>query len=64
MNWDQIEDKWAEMARRVRADWMTDEPEAAAKSVRRRVRPDGRLAGLSERTTGTVFQTLDKSSDR
>jgi hypothetical protein len=40
MNWDQIENKWAAMTRRIRSDWSHDRIDATA-DVMRRVKAKG-----------------------
>lgn len=63
MNWDQIESKWAAMTRRVRADWMTDRPDAIAQSVRRTARSDARSAVAADRKADSGINEVQKSSN-
>ena len=42
MDWDQIENKWAAMTRRVRADWAIHHSELNVPSVPRVTKSDGR----------------------
>jgi hypothetical protein len=53
MKWDQIENKWAAMTRRIRADWAADRIEATGNAVPGRVRLDAAVATIAESQTTT-----------
>lgn len=62
MDWDQIENKWAAMTRRVRADWSTDRPDPAAKTARRAAKMAAMPLQSGDRQTGIVVDTRVKMS--
>jgi hypothetical protein len=62
MDWDQIENKWAAMTRRVRADWSADRSDAAAKPARRAPRIDLKPAKSADRSTGIIVDGRVKMS--
>jgi hypothetical protein len=60
MDWDQIENKWAAMTRRVRADWSGDRADLKMPLARRIARID--LAPVPDRKTGPVVDERAKMS--
>jgi len=52
MNWDQIEDKWAAMTRRVRTDWSVNAAEGKAVPARRSPAPKVQPVPGPDRQTG------------
>jgi hypothetical protein len=62
MDWDQIENKWVAMTRRVRADWAIDRSDAKAPMARRGTRIDGPTATIADRQTATVVDRRLKMS--
>ena len=73
MTWDQIEDKWTEMTRRIRADWRNDPASVSgsrrADGARKPARGASSATGLSETgdaygfaaATGTIVQDAGPS---
>lgn len=59
MNWDQIENKWAAMTRRVRADWVADRDDFKTPLARRAARID---VTIPDRKTGSVVDSNPKIS--
>jgi hypothetical protein len=62
MNWDQIENKWALMTRRIRADWRDDRPESAVESASTSLGRDGLVATIADNQNAAVMQTEFKTS--
>ncbi len=62
MDWDQIENKWAAMTRRVRCDWTTDRADMKKPLARRVTRIDVTHATLTDRQAGTVVDARLKMS--
>jgi hypothetical protein len=54
MEWEQIENKWAAMTRRVRADWVTNCADLKSLSARRGATLDATPAIRTAHPTGTV----------
>ncbi len=61
MDWDQIENKWAAMTRRVRADWPGDRAVPKAPLTRRMARPDTPPAVIADRQAGIADDRLKLS---
>ncbi len=59
MNWDQIENNWAAMTRRVRADWVADRDDAKTPLARSITRID---VTIPDRQTGIVVDASPKIS--
>ncbi len=59
MNWDQIENNWAAMTRRVRADWVADRDDAKTPLARSTTRID---VTIPDRQTGIVVDASPKIS--
>ena len=53
MDWDQIENKWAAMTRRVRADWTADRPDRKGALAHRVTRIDVTAVTRAERSVVT-----------
>ncbi len=62
MKWDQIENKWAAMTRRVRADWSTDTSQSKATPLRRAARDSVTPGIAADQHAGTVVDTRHKMS--
>lgn len=62
MDWDQIENKWAAMTRRVRADWTTDRVDIKTPLARRGARLDVVPTPVADRQAGTVVEARPKMS--
>jgi hypothetical protein len=62
MNWDQIENKWALMTRRIRADWRDERSEAAGQSASAPKRRDGLAATIADNQNAAVTETEFKTS--
>jgi hypothetical protein len=62
MNWDQIENKWALMTRRIRADWRDERSDAAERSVLSPMRRDGLAATIADNQNAAVTETEFKTS--
>jgi hypothetical protein len=62
MDWEQIENKWAAMTSRVRADWVTDTADVKSLPVHRGARPDVTPTILADRPTGQVGDPRVKMS--
>jgi hypothetical protein len=62
MDWEQIENKWAAMTRRVRADWVADRADIISLPARRGTRLDVQPAVLTERPTDMVGDPRVKMS--
>jgi hypothetical protein len=58
MDWDQIENKWAAMTRRVRADWSSDKAAPKGPQARRPTRTDTKPVVIADRHTGTADDRL------
>jgi hypothetical protein len=62
MDWNQIENKWAAMTRRVRADWTADRACIKTPSARRAARVDVAPVITPDRQIGTVVDARRKMS--
>jgi hypothetical protein len=62
MDWDQIENKWAAMTRRVRADWCVDSTETKPPMPRRMPRTEVTPASVAGRQTDAAPDTRLKTS--
>ena len=62
MNWDQIENKWALMTRRIRADWRDERAEAAGGSASMSRRRDGLASAIADNQNTAVTETEFKTS--
>jgi hypothetical protein len=62
MDWEQIEDKWAAMTRRVRADWVSDSADLRFIPLGRNTRPDVTPAILADGLSGIVDAARAKMS--
>lgn len=62
MNWDQIENKWALMTRRIRADWRDDRSDTSGLSGSPSNRRDGLAATIADNQNAAVAETEFKTS--
>ncbi len=62
MDWEQIENKWAAMTRRVRADWATDRADIKSVPARRGARLDVTPAIRADHPAGKVGDQRVKMS--
>ncbi|MFN7051640.1 MAG: hypothetical protein ACK4NH_05950 [Gemmobacter sp.] len=62
MDWDQIENKWAVMTRRVRADWATGSADSTTLIAEQIITDDPTARGSADRSTYSASDTPAKLS--